>query len=203
MTDPITAGFADPVRDAQKAFRSLLDALANPGRAETLDIDLTPPAGLDHAAAVALLTVADFETPLWLPQAMVATAGAWLRFHAAVRLVDDPAQAVFAVLTGTEGEPSLSAFHAGDDLYPDRSTTVFVQCHALEGGEPAHLNGPGIRDPLTVAPAGLPAHFWRDLRTNNTRYPRGVDVMLTAGSRLMGLPRSLTISLDPSAKEAA
>ncbi len=201
MTE-ITAGFSDPVLDAQKAFRHILDALSNPGRIETLDIALSAPAGLVHAAAVTLLTVADFETPLWLPASLAETAGPWLRFHATVRLTDDPAEAFFALLTGAAGEPALSAFHDGDDLYPDRSTTILVQCAGFEGGEAVSLTGPGIKDKAIVTPVGLPHGFWPSLRANNTRYPRGVDVILVSGNRIMGLPRSLTITLA-SSKEAA
>jgi alpha-D-ribose 1-methylphosphonate 5-triphosphate synthase subunit PhnH len=41
---------------------------------------------------------------------------------------------------------------------------------------------------------GLPDGFWRALRENNDRFPRGVDVLLTAGRHLVALPRTTRIA---------
>ena len=62
--------------------------------------DLSPPAPLAPAAAATLLTLVDFETPLWLdPAAATPAVLAWTRFHCGAPVVDAPEPARFAVVT--------------------------------------------------------------------------------------------------------
>jgi len=44
-----------------------------------------------------------------------------------------------------------------------------------------------------LAVTGLPAGFRAEWRANHARFPRGIDVILTCGNRLAGLPRSVVI----------
>ncbi|HEV2508532.1 phosphonate C-P lyase system protein PhnH [Bosea sp. (in: a-proteobacteria)] len=190
----IHTGFADPVFQSQSAFRALLAALSEPGLACDLGDASVPPAGLEAATAIALLTLADYETPIWLPAALRdGPAGAWLRFHCGAALVDDPARAAFAVIDGAATEPKLSAFNAGDDQFPDRSTTVLVQCAGFEGGEAVTLEGPGIPGRRSIAPTGLRPGFWAEVEDNAAVYPLGVDLLLVQGAQVLGLPRSTQI----------
>ncbi len=195
MTGMMTAGFSDPVHQSQAAFRGLLSALSEPGTIRTLSEAVAPPQGLCTAAATALLTLADYETPIWLPERLRdGEAGAWLRFHCGATLVSEPAEAVFAVLAAEAGEPALASFAAGTDLFPDRSATVIVQCSALEGGEPVRLSGPGIATERGIAPAGLRPGFWREFATNAELYPLGIDIVLACGDAVIGLPRSTQVT---------
>ncbi|MGO4170945.1 phosphonate C-P lyase system protein PhnH [Bosea sp. TAF32] len=190
----IAPGFSDPVFQSQAAFRALLAALSEPGTLQRVAAEIAPPEGLAAATATALLSLADYETPVWLPAALRdGAAGAWLRFHCGVALVDDPAKAAFAVLDGAANEPKLSAFNLGNDQFPDRSTTVIVQVSGLEGGDAFTLSGPGIPGTRTVAPQGLRPGFVEELRENGALYPLGVDVVLTHGDGMIGLPRSTQI----------
>ena len=190
----IAPGFSDPVFQPQAAFRALLAALSEPGTLQQVASEITPPEGLATATATALLTLADYETPVWLPEALRnGPAGAWLRFHCAAALVDSPAEAAFAVIDGTASEPKLSAFNLGTDQFPDRSTTVIVQVTGLEGGTTLALAGPGIPGTRTTAPQGLRSGFTDELRENGALYPLGVDVLLAHGERLIGLPRSTQV----------
>lgn len=190
----IGAGFADPVFQSQGAFRALLAALSEPGLVRDVGTAVAPPSGLEAATAVALLTLADYETPIWLPAALRdGRAGAWLRFHCGAALVDDPARAAFAVIDGAATEPKLAAFNAGDDQFPDRSTTVLVQCGGLAGGEAVTLEGPGIPGRRAIAPTGLRPDFWAEVEGNAAAYPLGVDLLLVHGAQVLGLPRSTQI----------
>lgn len=190
----IAPGFFDPVFQSQAAFRALLAALSEPGTLQSVAAEIAPPEGLATATATALLTLADYETPVWLPEALRnGPAGAWLRFHCATALVDDPSEAAFAVIDGAADEPRLSAFNLGTDQFPDRSTTVIVQVAALENGPALTLTGPGILGSRNIAPQGLRSGFIDELRENGALYPLGVDVLLAHGEGLIGLPRSTQI----------
>lgn len=192
--DMISPGFSDPVFQSQAAFRALLTALSEPGTLQQVASEIAPPEGLATATATALLTLADYETPVWLPEVLCnGPAGAWLRFHCGAALVDDPAGAAFAVIDGTAEEPKLSAFNLGTDQFPDRSTTVIVQVAALENGPALTLAGPGILGSRNITPQGLRSGFIDELRENGAIYPLGVDVLLAHGKGLIGLPRSTQV----------
>ena len=53
----LTAGFADPVLDAQACFRAVLEAMSRPGRIQRTGTALKPPEPLNRAAAAVLLTL--------------------------------------------------------------------------------------------------------------------------------------------------
>jgi alpha-D-ribose 1-methylphosphonate 5-triphosphate synthase subunit PhnH len=190
----IGAGFTDPVFQSQAAFRALLGALSEPGTRQAVRGGIAPPEGLHAATATALLTLADYETPIWLPPALRdGPAGAWLRFHCGAALVEEPRRAAFAVIDGAAPAPRLTDFDPGNDQFPDRSTTIIVQCAAFHGGEAVTLSGPGIATRREIAPAGLRPGFWAEVAANNAAYPLGVDLLLAHGDSVIGLPRSTQI----------
>lgn len=191
----IGPGFSDPVFQSQGAFRALLAALSEPGIRQDVAGGIAPPEGLHAATAIALLTLADYETPIWLPAALRdGAAGAWLRFHCGAALVAEPGKAAFAVIDGLSREPALAAFDPGTDQFPDRSTTIVVQCAALDGGEAVTLTGPGIAGSRPIAPSGLRPGFWAEVAANNAGYPLGVDILFSHGDVVLGLPRSTQIA---------
>lgn len=187
----VLPAFVDPVREAQTLFRRIMEATARPGRIEDLSSAPDAPDGLDRAAGGVALTLFDFETPVWLDPALRGAAvEGWLRFHCGCPLTEAPERAAFAVVTEAARAPDLAAFDQGDAKYPDRSTTVVLRVEALSGGPPMTLTGPGIKGATSIAPLGLPVHFWRQFADNNSAFQFGVDVLLVAGDRLMALPRS-------------
>ena len=192
MTDTLTPGFADPVGQSQATFRAVLTAMAEPGRIMTLDLDLTPPPALGPAAAAVALSLLDGDTALWLDPASRAALPS-LRFHTGAPVVETPEQARFALVGDLARLPSLAAFDAGSDEYPDRSATVIIAVAALDAGETLRLHGPGIPDRRDLRVAGLPAGFRAEWRANHARFPRGIDVILTCGAQLACLPRSVQI----------
>ncbi|MGY6273408.1 phosphonate C-P lyase system protein PhnH [Achromobacter denitrificans] len=183
-------GFADPVGDAQATFRAALDALAQPGRVCEILADSGVPAGLSPAMTALLLTLVDVDTPLWLPESADEGVLAFLRFHCGCSLVPSPALARFAAVPAGFAAPALSACHQGDPAYPDQSTTLLIEVGSLDSGPQAMLSGPGIPSRRALAASGLPEGFWREWRLNHQRFPLGVDVFLTQGRRICGLPRS-------------
>jgi alpha-D-ribose 1-methylphosphonate 5-triphosphate synthase subunit PhnH len=180
-------GFADPVLDAQAAFRAVLQAMSRPGQVHRLPPLPEPPPGLSPAAAAMLLTLIDAETKLCLSAGPEAEA--WVRFHCAAPLAEagsaqfvlDPAAGLLALDPGTEEEPETGA-------------TLILDVAGLEEGTGWRLTGPGIRDEHRLAVAGAPPGFLADWARNRRHAPRGVDVILCAGDRIAALPRSVAIA---------
>jgi alpha-D-ribose 1-methylphosphonate 5-triphosphate synthase subunit PhnH len=182
-------GFADPVLDAQSAFRAVLEAMSRPGRVQRLPRPPSPPAPLCAAAGAVLLTLADSETPLWLDAG--PDAEGWARFHAGSPLVSDPAEAAFLMSVGMP--PALESLRAGTDDDPHLSATLILQVEALVEGEGWRLTGPGIENEHRLRVKGAPAGFVAAWAANRALFPRGVDVVLCAGDRVAALPRGTEI----------
>jgi len=182
-------GFVDPVIEAQATFRAVLDAMARPGTIHRVGECLAAPAPLDRATAAVLLTLVDHETPLWL-DASAAPARDWLAFHCGAALVQDPNAAYFAVALSL---PDLSQFSAGSHEAPEGSSTVVLQVPALSSGACYRLSGPGLRKPEALFASGLPPRFIAQWQQNRALFPRGVDIILCAGTMLTALPRSVSI----------
>ncbi|MEM6466937.1 MAG: phosphonate C-P lyase system protein PhnH [Pseudomonadota bacterium] len=182
----LEGGFSDPATQGARAFRALLDAMAHPGRVFSLE-GARAPGPLSNAAASALLTLCDPDTPLFLaPSHDAHDLRAWIEFHTGAPMVP-AAKAMFALGTWDSLDP-LSAYPIGTPEYPDRSTTLIVECESLTQGCPARFTGPGIESSLQ---GHLPA--LAPLQQNNSLFPLGVDWLFTCGSDVMALPRSTKI----------
>lgn len=188
------SGFADPVHSAQSVFRSVLDALANPGTQQSLPAETEGTEGLTPELAALLLTLCDHDTSVWLSPALQTRAVAdFITFHTGAPLVTDLASAQFAFVAQGDGLPELARCNAGTQDYPDRATTIVKHVESLAGGAELALRGPGIREVATIAPPGLPADFVAQWALNRAIFPRGVDLFLVASGQVLGLPRSTRI----------
>lgn len=187
-------GFSDPVHDSQRSFRCVLDALCRPGRIVSMPIPLAPPPELSISQCAILLSLADQDTPVWLPAALrTGQAAHYLRFHCGCPLTDDLAEAHFAVLDGLAQLPAHSALRLGKPAFPDRSTTLIVEVNELAASGPIRLTGPGIPDARSISVGGWTRHTTGFLQQNRAAFPQGVDLLLTNGAELMGLPRSTIV----------
>lgn len=184
----VSAGFADPVHDAQTAFRAVLDALSRPGRPFAIGQPV-PGLALGPAMAHALLALTDGDTAVWWQQADPAAAS-WLRFHTGASLAATPECAAFAVLDSVAGLPPLTAFSAGSAQAPERSATLLVKVASLDAGPAVEWRGPGIQGAQTVRLAGLPNDFWAQWQASQAAFPQGVDIVFTCAGRALGLPRT-------------
>ncbi|ASY73793.1 PhnH protein (plasmid) [Sinorhizobium fredii CCBAU 83666] len=134
----------------------------------------------------------DFETPIWLdPAADSKRVRDFLAFHCGVPVTSAYASS-FAVICDAMSMPHLDQFAAGTDLEPQSSATVVIQVPAFDGGPSVRLRGPGIPSDISLAIGGLPSWFWEDWHANHELYPIGVDVLFTAGSSVIALPRSIS-----------
>ena len=186
-------GLADPSHDSQRLFRAVLDAFAHPGNIVGLPQTPEPAEPLSRAATAFLLTLVDRDTPLWLAPGLDTPAlREFVRFHTGAAVVDRPADALFAVAQPGL-QPLLEGFAVGSDPYPDRSATVILEVSSLGGGPVRSWRGPGIDGRTPVAIAGLREDFWDEWAANRALFPCGVDVVFTAGTDLLALPRSIAV----------
>ncbi|WP_439118431.1 phosphonate C-P lyase system protein PhnH [Marivita sp.] len=186
----LEGGFAHPATDAAHAFRGVMEAMARPGTIQTL-MGANPPASLSVAAGVALLTLCDTETPLYLAgDADCEAVRTWVAFHTGAPIAG-PSHCMFAL--GTWGAlGSLTAYPIGTSEYPDRSATLIVECADLSA-EGETLTGPGIRDTASLS---LPET--RAFQDNAALFPLGLDFIFTSGNRIAAMPRSTKVSRSSS-----
>ena len=191
----IQPAFRDAVRESQAVFRLAMRTLASPGQIVLLDTPLAPPAPLFAPAAALLLTLCDYETPVWLDPVLADSAevAAFLRFYTGVRLVTSPGDAAFAMIADAARMPALSAFAQGTPDYPDRSTTLILQVETL-GTAGWTLEGPGISGTARFSAAPLPADFTAQMRANRAAFPCGVDILFATRTSLAALPRSTRLT---------
>jgi alpha-D-ribose 1-methylphosphonate 5-triphosphate synthase subunit PhnH len=132
----VALAFADPVQEAQRAFRAVMNALARPGTIQPVAGLADAPAPLSAVAAAVALTLADYETPLFLDTPLAANpdVARYLAFHSGARVVAAPSQASFAVIADPASMADFADFALGTDIYPDRSTTLILQVKHLSAG---------------------------------------------------------------------
>jgi alpha-D-ribose 1-methylphosphonate 5-triphosphate synthase subunit PhnH len=194
----LAPGFSDPVLASQAVFRTVMEALARPGSVAAIDAAVTPPAPLGIAASAVALTLLDFETPAWLDSTLAAASeiGGWLKFHTGAPLTADPSAAAFAFIADPACMLDFDSFCQGSVEYPDRSTTLVLQVEHLSEGNGFRLSGPGIKGARLLSAAPLPAGFADRMAANRALFPRGVDIILTCGRLVAGLPRSVYLTRE-------
>jgi alpha-D-ribose 1-methylphosphonate 5-triphosphate synthase subunit PhnH len=167
-----------------------MEAMARPGRIRDIQ-GAAPPAPLSVAAGTVLLTLCDTDTPVYLAgKADCDDVRAWLAFHTGAPLTGPP-HAMFAVGCWEALMP-LEAYPVGTPEYPDRSTTLLVECAELEAAG-ATLRGPGIKSEAALSLPETSA-----FQSNRALFPLGLDFILTCGNRLAALPRSTEVSRSSS-----
>ena len=220
MTAPVlpAPGFVDPTRDAQRAFRAVLDALAHPTRPYPVAGPGEPPAALGRGLAAVALTLLDEDCAVWLGGApgRDAEVAAWLAFHTGARRVDNPGAADF-VIAGPDALPPLASLALGTDEAPHLSATVVldVRGYANPAAAPATgaaaaatgpaaglaagaarftMRGPGIDGSAELAAPWAPEGFAEAWQRNTELFPRGVDLLLVDSGTVTGLPRTTLLA---------
>jgi alpha-D-ribose 1-methylphosphonate 5-triphosphate synthase subunit PhnH len=185
------AGFADKVLSAQSTFRSVMDAMARPGRVQHIAPAAGTPGVMMRGAAAIALTLFDHDTPIWLDQRMSETSDVakWLKFHTGAPVVEDSSVCSFALIGDADALPPLDRFSFGSNEYPDRSATLILQVESLTQGPAFELRGPGI-DGATNLLATIPADLFERLSINQALFPRGIDVVLVHDDSIVAIPRT-------------
>ncbi|MGD9831649.1 MAG: phosphonate C-P lyase system protein PhnH [Piscinibacter sp.] len=194
-------GFGQPVHDAQRVFRAVLEAMSRPGRVQALPaavLDALETPGLGRATTAVLLALLDAETRVWLhPSLYSEAARAYLSFHTGVQHVDEAHRASFAVIEADHATPALwHELARGSDAVPQDGATLIVEVTSLDQGLALALRGPGVETVQTLRAGGLHAGFWQARRDLESAFPLGIELILTCGDRLAALPRSTRVSLE-------
>jgi alpha-D-ribose 1-methylphosphonate 5-triphosphate synthase subunit PhnH len=108
-------------------------------------------------------------------------------------LAEDPAAGRFALITGDPNRNPLGRFCRGTEEYPGESATLIIQVGGLAFGKGRKLTGPGIEKEGFLEVEGMPEGFWAAWKANHSRYPLGVDLILSAGKELAALPRTTLV----------
>ncbi len=189
-------GLADPVFQSQQIFRSIMDAMARPGSLQKMKLDgLEPPSPLTAPLAGVVLTLCDFDTPLWLDATLSKseTVVSYLRFHTGAPIVELPQDAAFALISGKDALIPPGSFNTGTPEYPDRSTTLIIGVENLSNRAGVYLTGPGIKQQQSFGARPLPEFFWPEMISNHAQFPLGVDVIFASQDEIAALPRSTAI----------
>lgn len=193
-TQIFSGAFAEPVFAAQSVFRTVMDCMAQPGTVGEIGTPARPPQPLGAAAGAVALTLCDHDTPVWLSaQLSRSKLPGWLAFHTGASVTAEKQDARFAFVEKGAVVPGFGLFALGTQEYPDRSATLVIEIESLQGGRPLVLSGPGIRDEARIAPQGLPDSFVALAEANRAMFPRGIDLILVAGDRIVCLPRTTVI----------
>ena len=187
-------GAAEQVFASQRIFREVLTALSLPGRVVRVSAHRRFGSWGEAAGAV-LFCLTDFETRVWTDAAAHdEQARNDLAFVNGTRFTDRAEACAFALVNDARSLPELTAFSQGTPAYPDRSATVVVEVRSLSRGTEMVLEGPGINAGINgsqrIRVDGLPEGFWAMWEKNGARFPQGVDMLLTCGDLMLGLPRT-------------
>lgn len=189
--------FQDPPLDSSRVFRSVMNAIAWPGLIKKIDTLCAPPEPLTAVTADCLLTLVDYETPVWLDdRARTEDVCTYLRFHAGCPIAETPEDAAFAVVADLDSMPSLKSFAQGTAEYPDRSATVILQTGALSDEGGVTFRGPGIAHERMFSAAGVSTRIWSEIERNHQGFPLGVDVIFSGPGCLAACPRSVRVAIS-------
>lgn len=190
------AGFADKVLSAQSTFRSVMDAMARPGRVQRIVAAAGTPGAMMRGTAAIALTLFDHDTPVWLDAPMSETPDVtkWLKFHTGAPVIADPSICHFALIGDPRALPALDRFAFGSNEYPDRSTTLILQVESLTQGSALELRGPGIDGTALLQATIAPPDLLERLASNAALFPRGIDVVLVHDNSIVAIPRSTRLA---------
>lgn len=178
----LAAPFAGWERRAQRAFRAMLLALSYPGRPFPLGAG-NPRAGLRRLAEALADEDVGVYAPSWLLEGLKPLRPRPVPL--------EEAELVFLEVP-EEALRLLPRLHRGTPLAPETGATLFLPVR-LDRGLEVGVRGPGVLGEARFR-ADLPPAFW-EVRAALLAYPLGVEVFLTDGRAVIGLPRTAEVAL--------
>lgn len=184
----------DPVFDAQRHYRIMLDCMARPGKLNSLDdVAIDPPMDWSIAATLVGFTLLNADVSVhFLPDE--AEMKHYMVHHTSV-LKNSLDQADFVFLKGNSAV-DLEMIKTGALEFPEEGATLVIQLKNLSrdsilNAPGIRLNGPGVEQPVDIYLEGIPTGILKQLQGINEGYPIGLDCFFVdEQNQLMGLPRS-------------
>ncbi|QIB74262.1 phosphonate C-P lyase system protein PhnH [Halogeometricum borinquense] len=180
----------DPVHDTQATFRALVDATSRPGTVEQIPTT--------SARDAIVSTLVDHEVSLYGGDETLRTA-----LKRESRLDDAPFEEADVLVVDGHTDGRVIDAKRGTLKEPSEGATLIYEvdsvggdAEAAEAGLTLTLSGPGIPGNRTVAVSGVPADEIAAINDAQSTYPRGVDVYLTAGKKVVSLPRSANVRVE-------
>ncbi len=186
----------DVIFDSQRIFRSLLDAMANPGRIITLpEIGIKTPAA-NRYPLLLLMTLLDHEVSFSVLDngALVTECLKTNTGSKESRLEDSD----FILVYGGSSHGLIRGARVGTLEYPDDSATVIYDIDSIgdDGGDVLfELSGPGIADKRMIGASGIEQTEIEDVLAMRD-YPLGLDLIFSdKAGRIMCIPRSTIVEV--------
>jgi alpha-D-ribose 1-methylphosphonate 5-triphosphate synthase subunit PhnH len=186
----------DEVFDAQEQFRIIMEAMARPGKINTLpELDVVPPAGLTKASALVALGLLNADVTFACSEVNAEKIQSYININSAAQLNTQEA-ADYIFLTGQEDVSLVEKVKVGTLSYPEQSATLIFSVKQIgenktEGALKIILSGPGIKNTTTVFVVGINADVLNQIRIINQEFPLGVDLIVTdVNNQLFCIPRS-------------
>ena len=197
MTD---VAFGNLAHDSARAFRPILDAMANPGKIYSFNPPVQAPVELGPEAAAVALALCDFQSPIWLESSLrITEIQQYIRFHTGAPITNSKPDAMFAFIDAARAVPDLADFPMGTQDYPDRSVTLVIKAERLTNNSDVTLKGPGIQSTRGFGAAPVSSTFWNSMIASRTGFPLGMDIIFVGNHQVAALPRSTQISIDGAA----
>lgn len=193
---PLLAGFKSPSEAAQRCFRAVLGAVAEPGLAQTLERPLEAPEGCAWGTASLGLALLDSSTTFHVHG--LAGLSGYLRFHTgAIEREAGACQWAFAQASSADLLGLAQSLSVGTLEYPEQSATLVIQLETPPKGPLGlQLRGPGIRDWRGLPDLGLSPPFWVWRQAARERYPLGIDLLFVHADQVWAIPRSTELTLE-------
>ena len=116
MTD---VAFGNLAHDSARAFRPILNAMANPGKIYSFNPPVQAPVELGPEAAAVALALCDFQSPIWLESSLrIAEIQQYIRFHTGAPITNSKPDAMFAFIDAARAVPDLADFPMGTQELP-------------------------------------------------------------------------------------
>jgi|LGVE01.1.fsa_nt_gb alpha-D-ribose 1-methylphosphonate 5-triphosphate synthase subunit PhnH len=187
----------DVIFDSQRIFRSLLDAMANPGRIITLpEIDIKPPAA-NRYPLLLFMTLLDHEVSFCVMGGAQTQITGYLKTNTGSkesRLENSD----FILVCGGSSHGLIRGARVGTLEYPDESATVIYDAGSIgyDGGDVLfELSGPGIADKRMIGTSGIEQNEIEDVLAMRD-YPLGLDLIFSdKAGRIVCIPRSTIVAV--------